>query len=224
MSAPWWGGRSAGKSKAFTTRGAITATACTALAVAGACVAMFGPQSSATVFENDTMRITAPQSRSIAFGCETIVEVTEPGTRIGYVEGDVDLPYIGTVPSTGWFSIDEPVDEKGSSPEQVMNSLWRGERAAWYSPDLTPAEVSALRAVVEANPQWRMSLWQWPADRADQFPRSSIAFASWGISQVCSTPDEGVVEYLLSKAGPAPGSDGREPTPAFPEEDDVPQD
>lgn len=216
---PWWGGAAA-PSRTYTVRGALTASALGVLVAGAAGLALFGPSSSHVLFENDSTRITAPQSRSIAFGCGTITEVTSPGSKIGYVEGDVDLPYVGTVPSTGWFAKEGPDGEKTSSPEQVMNSLWRGRRAAWYSPDMPPGEVASLKSMVERNPQWRMDVWQWPTDRADQFPSRSMAFASWGVSQVCSAPDEGVVEYLLSKAGTAPGSDGSQPSPAFPKEND----
>lgn len=217
---PWWSSplvAPADRARAFTTRGAVGAAAAVVALVATASLALAAPSGPTVRTSGSGVIYTSPSARGVAHGCTDVVQVPNPTSRVGWIETDNELPYVGVVPSAGWFAPDAP--DPGAltaTPEQVLRAMWSGERAAWYAPTAPKETVEELREVVAANPGWNMRVWQWPEQRRDQMPAGTeVAFSSWGISQMCELVDTQVISDMLELAEPAPGAHGGEPDPVI---------
>lgn len=201
------------RARSFTGRGAgLTALTLTAV-LGSAAVAAGVPSAPAEVVSGSGAISVSPSPRAAAFGCMDMLVDENPTSVIGWVDVETELPYHGVVPASGWFAHDRPAPGSATaSPEQVLRGMWSGDRAAWYSPSASADVIDELTDLVAQHPEWNMSVWPWPADRRSQMPEGiSVAFATWGVAQMCEQVDAGVVEDVLARGKVAPGADGSQP-------------
>jgi hypothetical protein len=218
VSEPWWAGpgdQRRGTGRTWTTRGVATGALALMVVVGAATVGATSPHISETTSSRYGTDVR-PTVKALAAGCGVSQFVKEPDSWIGTVQINGELTYEPVVPVSGWFSATPAAPgDAAATPEQVLRSMWSGDRVIWVAVG-TPARVTAqLEQMVGAHPQWGAVVRAWPAGRTAQMPAGTYAAAAWGLTQTCKTPDSGVIDALFAAAPKAPGSVAGTPVPVF---------
>jgi hypothetical protein len=199
-----------GSGRTWTVRGVLTGTLAALVVVGAATVAATSPHTTEVTRTSAGFDVR-PSVRALAAGCGVMRFVTEPTSKVGWVDYDGELVYWPDVPIIGWFAATPPKPgATDPTPEQVLNGMWRGDRAIWVAADAPGRLMQELTDLAAANPQWR-----WPTSRIAQMDPGTFAVASWGVTQSCASPDVQVISGVLAAAPPAPGAKGGSPPPVF---------
>lgn len=218
MSKPWWAGpddlrRANGRT--WTTRGAATGLLAAVVVAGAASIGATSPHVAESTASSYWTSVR-PTVQALADGCGASQFVTEPDSWIGTIQTTGELTYEPVVPVSGWFSATPAAPgDATAAPEQVLRSMWSGDRVIWVAAG-TPATVTGeLEDMVDLHPAWGAVVRQWPAGRNAQMTPGTFAPAAWGLTQTCQQPDADVIDALFAAAPPAPGRTPGTPVPVF---------
>lgn len=225
---PWWARTtqrplmSPRQVRRRTVRGTLGTILVTLVVILGLALTLAGGQHPATRPTGQPGGLEHRQTtQALIAGCGGIYTFTgtlaESGTTPGPYTWRTIVPMFGPMspdpaPTSQHYW---PTGDPGApTPEHLLRNQWNGALIAYYTPNANPGDVANLRHLADSQPDLRMLVTPWPADRGPLPRNRNIAYATWNASQTCARLNAAALQEFRTghPASDAPGYTGTQPS------------